>query len=453
MTKKLLVGIIMVMLCLQVVAPQTASAAIKQKDLEAYAAELGTDVEGLNRYLEDFDWESIEDFNADSVEELKDYLGEPVTKENFNAFLEENNYTREQFDQRLIDKGYAKKGYTADNILLVTDLYYVMGEPANAETLQMLADDLGMTEKELADLFSENGFDLYSFEYMDDLYELIYNDINDVSLYFLLQEVDMSKKELEQLLADNGVTLDDFSSYDELASFIYSESGYDFEMLWESLNSEPPTLESIGISKEEFRKFYDHINSVFNNISDTTLEKLLELSERLYALGEFETINELDDNQRKEIVSVWYDFMDLFQLKAKFYLFDGSTKKEVTIEELSKITEIDDQILFVELYDVNGNLLMNFSITGKDVDNSIFNITNGIEKPREEIEPAPKHEAPVKEKVAVAPAKTATETVKEEGKRLPDTASPVGNILAFGAVLMAAGAALYAWNRRKKHSN
>ncbi|SDD06064.1 processed acidic surface protein [Terribacillus halophilus] len=451
MTKKLVVGMIMVLLCLQAVAPQTAFAAIDVKELEAYAAELGTDAEGLKRYLVDFDWGTLEEIDAGSVEELRESLGDPVTSENFQAFLDENNYTAEQFEQRLKDQGYAEKGYTAKDVLLVTDLYYVMGEPVNAVNLQMLADDLDMTEKELADLFAENGFDLYSYVYMDDLYEMIYNDINGVSLHFLLLEVDMSKEELDQLLNDNGMTLDDFASYDELASFIYTESGYEFEMEWESVSS---FLQAIGISKEEYLNFYDHLHTVLSSMDEAFFERLLALYDRLEVFSDFETINELDDSQREEIVSIWAEAMDLFQLQAKFYLVDGETKQEVTIEELSRITDIGNQILFVELYDADGNLLMDFSLTGDLVNHDIFDIPAAVEQPKPAVEQAaPKHKAPVKEKVTVTPAETATKTVKEEGKRLPDTASPVGNVLLTGAVLMAAGAVLYAWNRRKKHSN
>lgn len=451
MTKKLLVGIIMVMLCLQVVAPQTASAAIKQKDLEAYAAELGTDVEGLNRYLVDFEWGTIEEFEASSMDELREWLGEPVTEENLQSFLDETGYTIERLNERLKKMGLADKGYSVDDILLFSDLYWVMGEPVNAENLQMLAEDLGLSEEELADLFVDNGLDLYSYESMDDIYEVIYNDVNGVSLYFLLKEVELGREEFDQLLADNGVKLKDFSSYEELATFIYTESDYYFEMAWNDLNDEFEELQAIGISKEEFHNLYDHLIKVLDNMDEAFIDRLLVIMDRIDALGNFDTINELDENQRKEIVSLWYETMDLFQLKAKFILSDGNTKREVTIEELSKLTDTSNQILFVELYDAEDNLLMNFTVTGDQVGSGF--IPTSIESPIKNTEPNIKHEAPVKEKVAVTPTKTLTETVKEEGKRLPDTASPVGNILAFGAVLMAAGAALYAWNRRKNHSN
>lgn len=455
MTKKLLVGIIMVMLCLQVVAPQTASAAIKQKDLEAYAAELGTDVEGLNRYLVDFEWGTIEEFEASSMDELREWLGEPVTKKNLQAFLDETGYKVEDINASLKEMGLADKGYErAEDILLYTDLAWVMGYPVTSQNLQELAMEVGLTEKELADLFAANGFDLYSYATMEELYEVIYNDINGVSLHFLLQEVELSQEEFDQLLADNGVKLEDFSSYEELSEFVYEASGYyEFsrEDYWEMMS---PFLDLIGVSQDEFFRAYDHLESVVSNDPEAFISGLEDIALRAEALGDFETSTELTEEQGKELISIWNDLMNIFQMKAEFYLVDGNTKTPVTFEELLKITDIENRILLVELFDLQGNHLLNFTITGELFGSDLLTSAPAVEAPVQEkpAESEQKHEAPVlKEKVT--PTKTATETVKEEGKRLPDTASPVGNILAFGAVLMAAGAALYAWNRRKKHSN
>ncbi|WP_366248683.1 processed acidic surface protein [Terribacillus aidingensis] len=454
MTKKLLVGIILVLLCLQVVAPQTASAAIKQKDLEAYAAELGTDVEGLNRYLVDFEWGTIEDFEPSSIDELRDWLGEPVTKENLQSFLKETGYTTEDINASLKEMGLTD--YTAEDILLYEDLSWVMGYPATSQNLQELAAEVGLTEKELADLFAANGLDLYSYGTMEELNEVIYNDINGVSLYFLLQEVELSQEEFDQLLADNGVKLEDFSSYEELLDFVYEESGYyEFsrEDYWEMLSS---FLDLIGVGQDEFFRAYDHLESVVSNDPEAFISGLEDIALRAEALGDFETSTELTEEQGKELLAIWNDLMNIFQMKAEFYLVDGNTKTPVTFEELLKVTDLENRILLVDLFDLQGNHLLNFTITGELFGSDLLTGAPAVEVPVQEkpSESEHKHEAPVlKEKVTVTPTKTATETVKEEGKRLPDTASPVGNILVAGAVLMAAGAVLYAWNRRKRHSN
>ncbi|MFP7495085.1 processed acidic surface protein [Terribacillus saccharophilus] len=457
MTKKLLVGMIMVMLCLQAMAPQTALAAIKQKDLDAYAAELGTDIEGLNRYLVDFEWGTIEEQEISSLDELREWLGEPVTEENLQVYLDEANATSDDINEKLKEMGLADKGYEAEDILLYTDLTWLMGEPATSGNLQGLAEELGLTEKELADLFAANGYDLYGFKYMDDLYEVIYNDINGVSLYFLLQEVEFTQAEFEQLLAENGATLEDFSSYEELSEFIYEQTGYyEFSRddYWEMVG---PFFDLIGVSQEEFFRVYDYLENVVANDPEAILLGLDDFLIRTEALGDFETSTELTEAQGKELISIWNDLMNLLQMKAEFHLVDGSTKTPVTLQELLKVTDLEDRVLLVELFDLQGNHLLNFTITGETFGSDLLTSVPPVEAPVHEKPAAEhKHEAPVKEKGVVAPTKTAsatTETTQQEGKRLPDTASPTGNILLIGAAVLAVGVVLYTWNRRKKHSN
>ncbi|SNZ16970.1 processed acidic surface protein [Terribacillus aidingensis] len=455
MTKKLLVGIIMVLLCLQAVAPQTAFAAINKKELEAYAAELGTDAESLNRYLIDFEWGGMEEYGASSVNELREWLGEPVTEENLQSFLDESGYTKEDIMKALTEKGLADKGYTAADILLYSDLNWLLGDPATSENLQELAEELGLTEKELADLFAANGLDLYSYMSMDNLYELIYNEVNDLSLHFLLQETELTQEEFNQLLAENKKTLDDFQSYEELAEFVYEATGYgeiSMDDYWEMAG---PFLDLIGISKEEFFRAFTYMEEVVLHDPEAFITGLEDIAARAEALGNFETSTELTEAQGQELIAIWDDLMGIFQMKAAFYLVDGDTKTPVTMEELMKVTDLENRVLLVDLFDAQGNHLLNFTITGELFGSELVAKAPVLEAPESEApaEPAYKHEAPVKEKAVTAPVKIAAETVKQEGKRLPDTASPIGNLLAAGTALLAAGAALYVWNRRKKHSN
>jgi processed acidic surface protein len=454
-TKKLLVGVIMVLLCLQAVAPQTAFAAINKQELEAYAAELGTDVKGLNRYLKDFEWGTIEEYEASSLQELREWLGEPVTEENLQTFLDESGYRMEDITKALTEMGLADKGYTAADILLYSDLYWLLGDPATSENLQLLAEEFGLTEKELADLFAVNGLDLYSYLSMDNIYELIYNEVNGVSLHFLLQETELSQEEFNQLLAENNRTLNDFQSYEELAEFVYEATGYgEFSVddYWEMAR---PFLDLIGVSKEEFSRAYAYMEEVVLNDPEAFIRGLEDIAVRAEALGNFETSTELTEAEGQELIAIWDDLMRIFQMKAVFYLVDGDTKTPVKMEELLKMTDLENRFLLIDLFDAQGNHLLNFTITGELFGSDLVTKSPVLEVPEPETpaEPAYKHEAPVKEKAVAAPAKVAAETVKPEGKRLPDTASPIGNVLAAGTVLLAAGAALYVWNRRKKYSN
>ncbi|QXE02139.1 processed acidic surface protein [Terribacillus sp. DMT04] len=454
MTKKLLVGIIMVLLCLQAVAPQTAFAAINKQELEAYAAALGTDVKGLNQYLKDFEWGTIEEYEASSMEELRGWLGEPVTEENLQTFLDESGYTVEDITKALTEVGLAEKGYTPADILLYSDLNWLLGDPATSENLQGLTEELGLTEKELAGLFAANGLDLHSYISMDDIYEVIYNEVNGVSLHFLLQEIELTQEAFNQLLADNDKKLEDFQSYDELAEFVYEATGYgeiSIDDYWEMAGS---FLDLIGISKGEFFRAYAYMEEVVLHDPEAFITGLEDIAARAEALGNFETSTELTEAQGQELIAIWDDLMGIFQMKAVFYLVDGDTKTAVTMEELLKVTDLENRVLLVDLLDTQGNHLLNFTITGELFGSDLVTKAPVLEVPETEAAvPLYTHEAPVKEKAVAVPAKVAAETVKQEGKRLPDTASPIGNIFAWGIALLAAGAALYVWNRRKKLSN
>jgi processed acidic surface protein len=442
--KKLLAGIIMVMLCLQAVAPQTAFAAINKQELEAYAAELGTDVKGLNQYLKDFEWGTIEEYEASSVNELREWLGDPVTEENLQRFLYESGYTMKDITKALTEMGLADKGYTATDVLLYSDLNWLLGDPATSENLQGLAEELGLTEKELADLFAANGLDLYSYISMNNIHEVIYNDVNGVSLHFLLQETELTQEAFNDLLAEKNRSLDGFQSYEELAEFVYEATGYGEISMNDYWNMTGSFLDLIGISKEEFFRAYAYMEEVVLYDPEAFITGLETIAARAEALGNFETSTELTEAQGQELIAIWDDLMGIFQMKAAFYLVDGDTKTPVTMEELLKVTDLENKVLLVDLLDVQGNHLLNFTITGELFGSDLVTNVPELEIPASEAaEPAYKHEAPVKEKGMAVPVTMAAETVKQEGKRLPDTASPIGNLLAAGTVLLAAGAAFY----------
>ncbi|SNZ03807.1 Subtilase family protein [Terribacillus aidingensis] len=90
--------------------------------------------------------------------------------------------------------------------------------------LQQLVNDLGMTEKQLAELFAKYDFDLYSYLKLEAIKDIIYQDVNGVSVHFVLEEAGLRQEELEELLAANDQTLADFTSLQELKDYISSET-------------------------------------------------------------------------------------------------------------------------------------------------------------------------------------------------------------------------------------
>ncbi|MFS0561448.1 processed acidic surface protein [Terribacillus sp. 179-K 1B1 HS] len=335
-------------------------------------------------------------------------------------------------------------------------------ESVPAEELQALADELDMTLEELADLFAASGFDLYSYANMGKIDDIMYQDVNEVSVYVLLENMGLSRDELDQLLAADDMALADFENVEELTDYVYRKGSNDFDTYWHQTSS---ALQEIGISKEEGRKLYDHLESVLGSISDDTIDEIASLSERAKAIGDFESLNDLDEGQREELVSLWYDFIELFQLKAKFYLMDGDEEREVTIEELSQITDIGKQTLLVELYDTKDEFLLDLSVNGEQFDQNLLHApevspeekkTDGVQNPKLEEPEKEAEEITLTYKTAESVGQESDKDKNQdhpdkEGQRLPDTASPIGNIVAAGLALTAAGVILYARNRRMKY--
>ncbi|QXE01346.1 S8 family serine peptidase [Terribacillus sp. DMT04] len=93
-----------------------------------------------------------------------------------------------------------------------------------AAALQELVNDLGMTEKQLAELFTKHDLDLYSYSKLKAIKDIIYQDVNDISVHFVLEENGMSEEELDELLAANNQTLADFTSLQELKDYIAAQT-------------------------------------------------------------------------------------------------------------------------------------------------------------------------------------------------------------------------------------
>lgn len=328
-------------------------------------------------------------------------------------------------------------------------------ENVPTEDLQALADEVGMTLEELEDLFAANGLDLYSYQNMGEIYHVMYQDVNQVSVYLLLEKIGLKREELDRLLAADSVTLADFASLEELADYVSVTGSKDFDAFWEEASS---AFQEIGMSEEEGRNLYDHLESVLGSVSDDTIAGIESLRDRAKGIGDLGSLDDLEDGQRSELVSLWHDFLALFQLKAKFHLIEGDKETEVTAEELSRLADIGEQTLRVELYDTKDGFLLDLSFDGRQLEH----VSAGSpEEAKPDVVPAQKGEEPERDageiKLTYKTAESAGQGSEKnqahqdpEGQRLPDTASPIGNLVTAGLTLTAAGFILYARNRYTK---
>lgn len=87
----------------------------------------------------------------------------------------------------------------------------------------------------------------------------------------------------------------------------------------------------------------------------------------------------LTDAQQNELVSILQDMMNVLQLDARFYLDDNNgVRTEVTFKELMNMEELYGNTLAIELYNTNGDMLLDMSLS-EDMLSSEFFIESGIE--------------------------------------------------------------------------
>lgn len=216
------------LVCILVLVPAAgAFAAPKQAELQEYLGEIGMTEKELESYLQDTYDESLKDF--ESVEELKDFLGQRLTKQLLASYLKE----------------------------------------------------YGLSEKEAADLFVENGYmesgqnilDVFMFEYeLDDaLFTVTYEGEDDFQIGNMFQE--------------------------------------------------------LGVDDQEWERLVNHLRKVRDN--NPNLENdLMALGERLEAVADFESVSELSAQDIAEMLSILNDLQKTLEVKTKYYLVkDGKKKK------------------------------------------------------------------------------------------------------------------------------
>jgi processed acidic surface protein len=124
-------------------------AAINQQELEQYLESISWTMEDLNDYLADFDL-TLADF--ETLDELKNMLGTPITPDNLNELLARYNLTQEELEALLGQFGETPQDYTFIEDLDMAVDFYLNHEKEMQEIIDMLAT-IGFTEEEANRLF------------------------------------------------------------------------------------------------------------------------------------------------------------------------------------------------------------------------------------------------------------------------------------------------------------
>lgn len=359
----------------------------------------------------------------------------------FEQFLTEINWEKQDYLDYL-----DSKDWSLDEFDQVDEL----GTPLTEENVQSLANKLKLSRTELNEVLYEYGDIDYGMDVLDGTYLIFIEDveyyidfylddymgtpIDDTNLQALMEEYGFSsEKELESFLQeyDDSISYYDFIEDLESSIIFYQDPGY-FEIDVDGLFTE------LGLTEEEIERLIAHMETL--DYEDPAFEqKLMELSDRMMAVGEFETADELTAEQIAEIMDIYSDMTDLLQLKTTYYFVKGDKKTPVSLATLMTLESTEGADLLIEIYNLEdaflADILMTAEMFGSDV---IVDTGKGLDTV-EKVITAP---TVVEKPVATAPTTpSATQTVK--GGKLPATASDFAGNAVFGLVLLLAGIALF----------
>ncbi|WP_249594484.1 processed acidic surface protein [Peribacillus frigoritolerans] len=310
----------------------------------------------------------------------KGFAATKINQDELNAYLSEVRMTQEELEEYL-----SYYDLTLNELKSAEELRETLGPAVTPETLQNLLKQYEMTEAELTELLMEYG-ELEEGDSIIDTFHFIY-DIEDI----IDLELDYDEEEME---------------YDE----------EEISDLMDGLFTE------IGLTDEELDRFMNHLLPI---VEDPSFEsRLMAISDRMNQLEYFETNDELSAEQVAELLSIYNDLQSLLQIQFKFALIQDGVTTNLSLEALFQLKELTNASLLVSIYDLNGNFLLDFTLTGEMIGSDLVKETgNDMKQSTEVISKV----AEVK-KEKKKPAKPEHKT--EKGGVLPKTA---GNYL-FGAL-------------------
>ncbi|MED1016313.1 processed acidic surface protein [Bacillus atrophaeus] len=381
MTEKLMCVII----CLLIIAPaMQVSAAPKQEELQSYLKEIGMTKTELQTYLKENYDEDLNDFT--SAAELREYLGERLTDKALASYLKEYGMSKKEAEHQLFVFGFLQKSQAIQDVYVFADDF--------VSALDYITSYTPLTDKNFAALLKKYG--LTKSEYAK-----MFPGDEDIRLY-----------------------TDSIEDAEEYLSAALEEKQAEEQFM--------KLFSQIGIDQNELENLYQHMSALEKKDPQFS-DKLLALSDRLLDLPSFTSISELSAGEIAELLDVMNDFQDTLQVKTKFYLINGNSKKELTARSLLSVNPAQGSKLLVELYDWNGKFLLDAIFTADMVDSETAHQTGSDIRKAEQI---------VKEsKTSTKPKKTSAAQVEKtvKGAKLPKTAGHYAEWSMFGLLLLAGG--------------
>lgn len=359
---------------------------------------ISEDDRGFNRLLAEIGWEKADyiDYLHSKGWALDDFyssaeLGTPLTEDGIAKVLDTYELTRAELNSLLEEFGYVDAGVD------VSDGEFII-----------------FTEE------LEDTVDFY-LNYQED-----WTPITEANLAILLEEFGFtSKDELEDFLNLFDDSLENYEYIEDLeSSILFYQEDWLFDMDLEGMFAE------FGLTEQELERLAGHFETL-DYTNPEFEDRLMALSERMMAIEEFSTVTELSAEQIAELLSIYDEFMGIFEMEAKYYFVKGDEKKEMNVQSLISLESTDGYDLLIELYNLQGDFLANILLTA-DMFGSDLIIDTGkeLEESTPTVIPPPKKSLD-----------NTDQTVK--GGKLPKTASDFAQNAAVGLGFIAFGALLF----------
>ncbi|QFK72903.1 processed acidic surface protein [Pradoshia sp. D12] len=385
--KRIVMSLVAFMLLFTVIKPVVGLAEINEGDFGDFAEAEGISPDTLEELILTYLGKEYTEYN--SIDDLKEELGEKITEENLNELMETYGFSSR--DELMVELEY-QDGYDKSNSIEDTYIF-----------INILKHALSWEEFEGT-------------------------EITDESLKQWLGDYEMTLEELNELLTSHSDSLSNYQYLEDLEEAIL---GYMF------MDAILEGLAEFGIDRQELDNLAKHISSL--DFEDPALEeKLLELEKRADNLPEFESSTELTEAQIQEIVDLFNEVLDIYQMEAKFYLTKDGSKKAISIDELMILESTDGADLLIELYNKQGELLADMIITADMFGSDL------IDKVTEPVKTVPKPQVENKA------GKIINKTIN--GGKLPNTAGNYAEGVWIGIGILAAGAGLLFFRRKNKEA-
>lgn len=376
-----------------------SSFALTADEAAPILTETGWTAEELDEYLDYYFYTPLEE--VESIEELKEMLGAPLTEENLQQIVTDYEFaSKEELEAFLVEYGELEEGQD-----IIETFFYTNALSTLIKDYQDMEEPTPLTEESLAQF---------------------------------LEDMEITREELDAVLADQGLKVEDFETVEELEeAYFEAVVGDD---LMEGMDE---ALAEFGITETEVENLFNHLDGL--NLTDPVYEdQFMAILDRTEKIGEFDSADDLTDAQLQELADIMRDTLGILQLDAKFYLIKDGKETPLTDRGLIELESTNGADLLIKLYNLEGTFLADMIITADMFGSQIIEeVTNEAEK----VITQPVLNKPNKPNNPAA--QKTPKTVK--GAKMPNTAGNYaeGALLGLGLIL---GGAILIRRRYVKHS-